>query len=118
MMAYRCVATRAIVLHWFPEGVTAAVALAPALFYNRSDALHSQYLRPPGMPEVAPHHDFPRAGGFATFAKAEHAYGVLPEIQISNALKEGNLVEHAPGSSRNLPLCRHGWNVQTPLTNA
>jgi len=118
-MVYRCVASPAFEARWFANGVGDAVAArAPALFYNRSDTLHSLYLRQMGLPGSVPHHFFPSAEGFVTFIKAGFGYGVVPDKQVADEIKAGNLVEVFPGSTLRMPLYWHQWNIQTKLTKA
>ena len=118
-MTYLCVATPAFVQRWFPDGVIAsAVALAPALVYNRSDRLHERYLRQAELPPDVPKNFFPSAEGFVSFIKAGYGYGVVPAIQVRHELEAGTLVELTPREALSFPLYWHQWNIQTPITRA
>lgn len=118
-MSYRCVASPAFVQRWFPDGVTpAAIAVAPALVYNRSDRLHERYLQQAGLSPDVPKNFFPSAEGFVAFIKAGHGYGMVPAIQVLSELEAGVLVELTPRSALNVSLYWHQWNIQTPITRA
>lgn len=118
-MTYLCVATPAFVQHWFPEGaIASAIAVAPALVYNRNDRLHERYLRQAELPSDVPKNFFPSAEGFVSFIKAGYGYGMVPAIQVRHELESGTLVELTPREVLSLPLYWHQWNIQTPVTRA
>ena len=117
IMSYRCVATPAFAQRWFADGLsTQSVAAAPAIIYNRSDALHARYLRQMGLSENVPHSYFPSSEGFVAFIKAGFGYGMAPLIQIRGELERGELIELAPGTEFQVPLYWHRWNIRTALT--
>ncbi|MBA5636666.1 LysR family transcriptional regulator ArgP [Duganella sp. LX20W] len=118
MMRYLCVASPAFVQRWFAHGFTLdAVRQAPALIFDRKDALLEQYLaRQFGQPVRYPHHAFSSSDGFVRFLEAGYAYGMVPVQQCGTNLRAGTLVDLVPGVSLNVPLIWHAWDIQTPLT--
>lgn len=118
-MSYLCVAAPKFVQRWFPDGMhKAAIALAPALVYNRSDRLHERCLRQMGLPIDVPRNFFPSAEGFVSFIEAGFGYGMVPAIQIRQQLAQGTLVELRPDSALTVQLFWHQWNIQTQVTRA
>lgn len=116
-VSYRCVATPEFAQRWFPHGIDAdAVRRAPALIYNRSDTLHTRFLKQLGLDDDGPHNFFPSSEGFIAFIKAGLGYGMAPWIQVRPALRAGTLVELMPGLELAVPLYWHQWNIRTPLT--
>ncbi|MBA5604888.1 LysR family transcriptional regulator ArgP [Duganella sp. FT3S] len=117
-MRYLCVAAPAFAQRWFADGFTLdAVQQAPALVFDRKDALLDQFLgRQFGQPVRYPHHALSSSEGFVRFLEAGYAYGMLPVLQCEAALRAGTLMELAPGASLNVPLIWHAWDIQTPLT--
>ncbi|HAT33792.1 MAG TPA: transcriptional regulator ArgP [Janthinobacterium sp.] len=119
-MRYVCAAAPAFAARWFSDGFTAAAVLqAPALIFDRRDALHARYLqRRLGMAAAYPHHLLGSSEGFVRFIEAGHAYGMVPLLQVAAALTAGTLVDLTPGDGLDVPLMWHAWDIQTPLTRA
>jgi LysR family transcriptional regulator (chromosome initiation inhibitor) len=141
-MPYRCVAAPAFAARWFPAGFTVeAVGRAPALVFDRKDALFDRFLArrfsqpvdqaadqaadqaigQPGGPALDqplryPHHALASSDGFVRFTEAGLAYSMLPALQCDAALAAGRLVDLAPGTTLDVALTWHAWDIQTPLT--
>lgn len=120
LMRYVCVAAPAFAGRWFGAGFgAAAVQQAPALVYDRKDALHERYLRHRfGAAPRFPHHALASAEGFVRFIEAGHAYGMVPLLQAQAGLSAGTLSDLTPGDGLDVPLIWHAWDIQTPLTRA
>jgi LysR family transcriptional regulator (chromosome initiation inhibitor) len=117
-MRYLCVASPDFARRWFADGFTiAAVARAPALLFDRKDALLARYLAQRfGEAQAYPHHSLASSDGFVRFAEAGLVYAMVPALQCAAALAAGRLVELTPGDGLDVPLIWHCWDIQTPLT--
>ncbi|PUA17995.1 LysR family transcriptional regulator ArgP [Glaciimonas sp. PCH181] len=117
---YICAASPEFAQRWFSSGFTsAAVAQAPAVVFNQKDALHTRFLDwRLGWQAAFPHHSIASAEAFERFVHNGLGYGMLPMLQIEQALAEGKLVDLTPGDGIDVPLVWHAWNIQTPLTEA
>lgn len=117
-LRFLCVATPAFVAHWFGDGFSAeAVKLAPAIASDH--ALLSQFLGSTleyGGPY--PHHRMPHGAAVSECIYGSLAYGLMPQIQVGNALNSGKLLDIAPGHFIDVPLNWHAWNLDTPFTRA
>ena len=118
-MEYRCYASPAFAQQFFPVGLTAAAVLvAPAVLFNRKDALHDEFLR----------HHF----GFAVDRYAKHylpaplallegiatgvGYGLIPTQQAGPLAMDGRLVDLAPREPVQVDLYWHHWEVEPPIS--
>jgi LysR family transcriptional regulator (chromosome initiation inhibitor) len=117
-MRYVCVAAPAFAGHWFGDGFSAeAVALAPAVVSERK--LLARYLAQQwGIVAPFPHHTLPVSAALDGCIGGGVAYGLMPALQAGAALAAGSLVELAPGTSYELALYWHAWNIETPFTLA
>jgi len=120
VMRYLCVASPAFASRWFPEGLTStAVQTAPALHFNRKDALTARFVaRVTGYAGRYPHHSYATSEGFVRFVEAGFGYGMTPLLQCANQLAAGTLVDLAPGQVLDVPLIWHRWDIETPFTRA
>jgi LysR family transcriptional regulator (chromosome initiation inhibitor) len=117
-MRYLCVAAPAFAQRWFADGFTAAaVSSAPALLFDRKDALLERFIAQRlGQPQRTPHHSLSSSDGFVRFAEAGLAYAMVPALQCRESLRAGRLVDLTPGDSLAVPLIWHAWDIQTALT--
>jgi LysR family transcriptional regulator (chromosome initiation inhibitor) len=120
VMRYQCVASPAFAARWFPDGLTAdAVQVAPALHFNRKDALTARFVaQMTGHAGRYPHHSFATSEGFVRFVEAGLGYGMTPQLQCAAQLAAGTLVDLAPGRVLDVPLQWRAWDLQTPFTRA
>lgn len=120
-MHYVCVATPAFKQTHFPKGVSlAAVLNAPALLFDRKDALHDQYLAQLfGVKGVQyPRHHFPSASILLNGISAGLGYAMAAESNVSPLLASGQLEELVPGCKVTVPLYWHHWKMELPLAQA
>ncbi len=119
-MRYHCVAAPAFAQRWFASGFgRSEVERAPALIYDKRDALHGAYLRQQlGVTGQVPHHTFATSEGFVGLIEAGHAYGMVPMLQARPAFERGTLVDLTPGCHLDVALTWHCWSIQTALTRA
>jgi LysR family transcriptional regulator (chromosome initiation inhibitor) len=120
VMRYLCVANPAFAARWFPDGMNAqAVQQAPALNFDRKDMLQTRFIaQHTGYTGRYPHHALASSDGFVRFLEGGLGYGMLPIPQCERQLKEGTLVDLAPGEWLDIPLVWHMWDIQTPFTRA
>jgi len=118
VMPYRCVASPAFVARYLPQGLDrTAVHHAPALVFNRRDALHAEHLcHVLGLKKIQfPHHFIPAYEAFFSAALLGYGYGLLPEAQCADALARGELVDLTPGVPVDVPLYWHTWPLDSSL---
>lgn len=120
LMRYHCLASPTFAARWFADGLTAdAVQQAPALDFNRKDALMARFIaQTTGYQGRYPHHSYASSEGFVRFLEAGFAYGMAPQLQCAAQLAAGTLVDLAPGQVMDVPLIWHMWDIQTPFTRA
>lgn len=120
LMRYHCLASPGFAARWFPNGLTAtSVQSAPALDFNRKDALMARFIaQATGYQGRYPHHSYASSEGFVRFLEAGFAYGMAPHLQCAAQLEAGTLVDLAPGLVLDVPLIWHMWDIQTPFTRA
>lgn len=120
VMRYLCVASPAFASRWFPQGLTsAAVQTAPALHFNRKDALTARFVaQVTGYAGRYPHHSYATSEGFVRFVEAGFGYGMTPLLQCADQLAAGTLVDLAPGQVLDVQLIWHRWDIETPFTRA
>lgn len=117
-MTYRPLATPVFAQSWFPDGLDLASARkAPIMILNRRDELHTKLFvkRQGRMPAPLPAHYLPSPDKFVDFIAAGLAYGMLPDQQSHDLLKQGRLVDLAPGCRVAVKLYWHCWNLKSRL---
>lgn len=116
-MRYRMVAAPAFAAQWFKRGVTRAAAQrAPAVVFNRKDLLHAEALqRVLGLPATAyPQCHVPASEPFVTAVRLGLGYGMVPQLQIGDAIERGELVDVLPEATTDVALYWHHWQQQSP----
>lgn len=117
-MDYRLLATPAFAARWFPEGLTvAAVSRAPAVIFNRKDNLHHQLLHQVlGDASMALHaHYVPSHEQFAKVIITGSGYGMLPDQQSRDLLRQGTLANLVPDEVVSVKLFWHCWNLESRM---
>lgn len=117
-MPYVCAASPAFIERYLPHGLDhAAVRRAPALVFNRRDALLSDHLR--HCLKVAdprfPHHFVPAFEAYLQAALLGYGYGMLPLAQCAAHLAAGTLVNVTPAFPLSVPLYWHYWPLDSEL---
>jgi len=116
-MRYRMVATPGFVAQWFRRGVTrAALRRAPVVVFNRKDQLQADVLlRTFGLPANAyACHYVPASEPFVAAIRLGLGYGMVPELQIGDAIARGELVDMLPDAATDVALYWHCWAQQSP----
>ncbi|PAS95498.1 MAG: hypothetical protein CGU28_12395 [Candidatus Dactylopiibacterium carminicum] len=118
VMRYHCLASPDFVASYFPRGLNrASVRHAPALVFNRRDALQDEHIgrhlrwRSPQFPR----HYIPAYEAYLQAALHGFGYGMLPEPQCREALASGALVDVTPGTVADVPLYWHAWALDSEL---
>ena len=122
VMRYHCCASPGFAARWFPAGLTlSAAALAPAVVFNRDDAVHDRFLcealgqSPPSGAGGAPRHHVPNSERFVDFVRHGAGYGLIPHLQAGPLLATGALVDLAPRRVLPVALHWHCWNIPSVL---
>ena len=121
VMYYVCVATPEFKQKYFPDGLTiAAILEAPALLFDRKDALHDQYLKQLFEIKVGQYtrHYLPSPMALLNGICAGLGYAMAPSQRIKDMLLDGQLVELTPGRKVTVPLYWHHWKMEPPLARA
>lgn len=109
-MRYRAVASPEFIARHFPEGVNAQqIACTPALVFGPDDFLQHRYLASLGIHGGFQHHFCPSSEGFIRLTEAGLAWGLVPELQVLDQLKQRLLVELLPNRPTDVPLYWHHW---------
>lgn len=120
-MYYLCVATPDFRLKYFQSGMSIAAALAaPAILFDRKDALHDQYLAQLFGVKVGQYtrHYLPSPTALLDGICTGLGYGLIPHQQIADLLTSGQLVELTPDCKMTVPLYWHHWQMEVPLARA
>ena len=115
-MRYRATASPAYLRKWFPRGVTReGLRKAPALFYDRRDALETHFVRRVlgfrNLPLVA--HWIPSSAAFVDAALLGLGWGINAELLVHEHLRRGRLVDLVPGKSMGVSLFWQHWRIES-----
>ncbi|MDJ0780865.1 MAG: LysR family transcriptional regulator ArgP [Desulfosarcinaceae bacterium] len=117
-MTYGLFAAPAFAGRWFPGGVTPqAIGRAPAVIFNRKDALHRHLFRQAfgAAPDPIPCHYIPSSEKFADCILMGLGYGMLPRQQSAAHLAAGRLVALMPDHQVRVDLYWQCWNLRSVL---
>lgn len=118
VLRYEAVATPAYVTRWLGDDLTASLAMAPLIDFDRRDDLQQQWLAARGVdPGRPPRHYVPASHDFATAARLGLGWALLPRFQSQAALDAGELVLLG-GPPVDVPLYWQQWNLRSPLLDA
>ncbi|MBS1210367.1 MAG: iciA [Proteobacteria bacterium] len=120
-MVYVCAASPEFMQRHFPHGLNLnAARSAPALVFNRRDALQADHLtRCLGWREPRfPHHFVPAFEAYLLAAILGYGYGMMPLDQCQAALDSGQLVNVTPDVVVRIPLYWHTWQLESELISS
>jgi LysR family transcriptional regulator (chromosome initiation inhibitor) len=120
-MHYLCVATPEFRQKHFQSGMTITAALAaPAILFDRKDALHDQYLEQLFGVKVAQYtrHYLPSPTALLDGLCAGLGYAMAPGLRIAPLLETGQLLELTPSCKVSVLLYWHHWQMELPLAQA
>lgn len=117
-MQYRCYATPGFIAEFLGDGLTVRNVLrAPAVLFNRKDALHDEFLqRRFGMRvDRYPRHYLPSPSALLEGIVMGAGYGLVPSTQAQGLVQEGVLQELAPDDPVQVDLYWHHWEMEPPI---
>jgi LysR family transcriptional regulator (chromosome initiation inhibitor) len=117
-MGYRCVCTPDFARQHFAKGLSVhALLTAPALLYDRRDALHNNFLQQHFRLTIGNYlrHYVPSPGALLEAILHGGGYGLVPEMQVRKYLRAGALVDLAARSRFSQSLYWHHWDAQLPI---
>lgn len=115
-MRYQMVATPEFISRWFKHGVhREALRSAPAVIYNDKDLLHSDImLKHFGLNmQSYPYHFIPSATSFVEAIRLGLGFGIIPEMQIQQQLRNGDLEVLMSTAQTDVTLYWHHWKQQS-----
>lgn len=118
---YRLVASPDFQARWFPNGLTREAARkAPVFAYSRKDTLQDQFMQSHfGLrADAYPTHYLSLPEARLEAIRRGLGYGMVPQIQLRDWLKNRELVDVAPGHFTDVALYWHSWAVQSPRMQA
>ncbi|MCJ8168706.1 LysR family transcriptional regulator ArgP [Atopomonas sediminilitoris] len=123
-MLYRAVCSPRFAQHYLPQRyqqqrlLADELVAAPAIVFGPDDRLQHRFLAEQGIEGSFQHHVCPSSEGFVGLAKAGLGYGLIPLLQIEQALAAGELLDVSPGWQLAVPLYWHHWRQDSPLISA
>ena len=118
VMTYRCLASPDYKKRYFPAGINRESMLeAPCVEFNNKDDLQREYLSryfDGGYPQMR--HRVPSTESFLEFIARGFGWGMVPDVQSQQWLKEGKVIELVEGNTLDIPLYWHIWNLRTALS--
>ncbi|WP_444891043.1 LysR family transcriptional regulator ArgP [Microbulbifer sp. DLAB2-AA] len=117
-MAYYPVCTPAFKEHYFSDPVDVdEFRYAPAVEFNYKDQLQSRYLKQFWGIEAGqyPSHEIPSSKGFLNFLTLGLGWGMAPDIQVEDLLRQEKLIKLTPDQHLKIPLYWHVWNLKSKL---
>ncbi len=113
---YHLVASPTFRARWFAKGLTRGTARkAPVFAYSRKDTLQSHFMKSRfGLhADAYPTHYLSLPEARLEAIRRGLGYGMVPEMQMRDALKGGDLVDVAPGHFADVALYWHAWELQS-----
>lgn len=114
VLRYRALASPGFVEQHGLHRTLAALPNAPCLIFNHDDRLQHRFLAELGLDEPRRTHRCPSSEGFVRMALAGLGYGMMPELQVADALARGDLVDIRPGHALDVALYWHYWQTESP----
>ncbi|HRH85413.1 MAG TPA: HTH-type transcriptional regulator ArgP [Rubrivivax sp.] len=117
-MEYRCYATPGFIAEFLADGLTVRNVLrAPAVLFNRKDALHDEFLQRRFCMRIDryPRHYLPSPSALLEGIAMGAGYGLVPSTQAQGLVQEGVLQELAPDDPVKVDLYWHHWEMEPPI---
>lgn len=114
ILRYRALASPAFIERHNLRRSRDALLRAPCLIFNHDDRLQHRFLRDLGLTDPGRTHRCPSSEGFVRLALAGLGFGMMPELQVAEALAQGHLVDIQPGYTLDVPLYWHYWQTESP----
>lgn len=97
----------------FANGNRVDWAAMPVLKFNAKDNLQHGLLDAKGVDEAPPTHTVPSSEAFLAAVHAGLGWGMLPELQLGNALAKGTLVLLGKNAHEDVPLYWQSWTLDS-----
>ncbi|MDR6971217.1 LysR family transcriptional regulator ArgP [Leifsonia shinshuensis] len=118
-MVYRAAASPRFAARWCPDGwMPQAAAAAPMLVFDRKDALQHRYLRAFAPDARPPQHFIPASTQFVEAAVLGLGWGMLPDLQVEELVRDGALVVLDAERVEEVPLFWHQWSLRSATVDA
>lgn len=115
-MRYHMVASAQFIQRWFSDGVNReSLKQAPAVIFNDQDQMHHDVIYHHYGLNMSqyPHHLIPSSTAFLETIILGLGFGMVPEFQLREYLKQGDLVEIIPQAQTDVMLYWHHWKKQS-----
>jgi LysR family transcriptional regulator, chromosome initiation inhibitor len=120
IMRYRAVCSSGFASRWLLDSPDlSSLKSAPVVVFDRNDDLQHRFHQSVGSgPLDAPRHYIPTSADFAAAVRFGFGWGLLPEQQCSDGIRDGSLVELATDSPIDVPLYWQRWNLKSALLDS
>ncbi|MCC3302670.1 LysR family transcriptional regulator ArgP [Arthrobacter sp. zg-Y895] len=88
-------------------------AAMPVVQFNAKDDLQRRFLQARGVDGRPPRHTIPSSEAFVAAVRAGLGWGMLPELQLGNGLKDGTLVLLDERAHRDVLLYWQAWKLDS-----
>ncbi|GGK70002.1 LysR family transcriptional regulator ArgP [Amphritea balenae] len=114
---YLALASQEYINRYFATGINKhSLEQAPVVEFNEKDELQDRFLST-YYPDVDdyPRHRIPSSEGFTELICRGHAWGMVPEMQVSELLKNGEIQQLNSCQYLEIPLYWHSWNLASDI---
>ncbi|WP_286716676.1 LysR family transcriptional regulator ArgP [Thalassolituus sp. UBA2009] len=117
VMRYRALASPEFIRRHQLKRSQKAIAQLPCLIFSGDDRLQHRFLQSVSPEQAEPQrtHQCPSSGGFVRMALAGIGYGMIPQVQVAEHIKSGELRDVVPGYHLDVPLYWHYWQTESLL---
>jgi len=117
VMRYRALASPEFIRRHQLKRSQKAIAQLPCLIFSGDDRLQHRFLQSVSPEHAEPQrtHQCPSSGGFVRMALAGIGYGMIPQVQVAEHIKSGELRDVVPGYHLDVPLYWHYWQTESSL---
>ncbi|NHB58219.1 LysR family transcriptional regulator ArgP [Acinetobacter sp. 194] len=115
-MRYHMVASPQFIERYFAHGFNReSLRYAPAVIFNEQDQMHHEVIYNAYGLNMSqyPHHLIPASNAFLESIVLGLGFGMVPEFQIKEYIKQGQLIEIMPEAQTDVMLYWHHWKKQS-----
>ncbi|MFK4104416.1 LysR family transcriptional regulator ArgP [Streptomyces sp. NPDC019531] len=118
-MRYLAAASPGFVSRYLGGSLADGLAEAPVVTFDRSDDIQDRFLRKLRRSGAGPvRHAVPTSEGFVEAVALGLGWGMVPEVQAEDLLREGRLISLAPDRPVDVPLYWQQWKLDSPALAA
>ena len=117
-MEYRCYSVPSFSAEFLADGLNIRNVLrAPAVLFNRKDALHDEFLQRLFGVRIDhyPRHYLPSPAALLDGIAMGAGYGLVPATQAAGLVRDGALLDLAPDQPVLVELYWHHWEMEPPI---